>query len=267
MSDPWGPERVERLRESLALLKGEQIESFFDDHGLGDAYRRPSGWSSKLLKVEAAFAEAFTRGEESYRAFLGEVEDFRERSAAASASGRPKAAGNDPGRAPEHRMIFISHSSEDGDVARWMTNLLVLGGMPRRQIFCSSERSTGIPSGEGIRTYLRRMLMRSDLVIELISKSFLERPFCVMEMGAAWVLERSTIPVVVPPLTLGEVTGKLGDLRLELIGDDMGIDSVLDELHGRLVDLFDVHPSLAEWNAAARDFKQQWADRPAALGG
>lgn len=97
--------------------------------------------------------------------------------------------------------IFISHASADRKLADLLRDTLVLGGTPRERIFYSSSRATGIPSGTDVRARLRGELQQAGLVIELISTTFLTRPMCLIELGGAWVLEKSTYPIVVPPLT------------------------------------------------------------------
>lgn len=90
--------------------------------------------------------------------------------------------------------IFLSHAYADRALADLLRNTLVLGGVLEQRIFYSSSRATGIPSGEDVRSYLRRSLRDAGLVIELVSETFLARPMCLMELGGAWTLGTPTYP-------------------------------------------------------------------------
>src|SRR5829696_4324788 len=120
--------------------------------------------------------------------------------------------------------IFISHASADRKLADLLRDTLVLGGIPRERIFYSSSRATGIPSGTDVRAHLRSELQQAGLVIELISATFLTRPMCLIELGGAWVLEKPTYPIVVPPLTRTQAVAEIGDVHMGQLSSDEEID-------------------------------------------
>jgi hypothetical protein len=152
--------------------------------------------------------------------------------------------------------IFISHASADRKLADLLRDTLVLGGIPRERIFYSSSRATGIPSGTDVRAHLRSELQRAGLVIELISATFLTRPMCLIELGGAWVLEKSTYPIVVPPLTRTQAVAQIGDVHMGQLGSDEEIDDVFDELHDRLTSDVGLSTTATRWNPVARRFKE-----------
>jgi hypothetical protein len=152
--------------------------------------------------------------------------------------------------------IFISHASADRKLADLLRDTLVLGGVPRERIFYSSSRATGIPSGTDVRAHLRRELQQSGLVVELVSATFLTRPMCLLELGGAWVLEKSTYPIVVPPLTGSEAAAQIGDVHMGQLGGDEEIDDVFDELHDRLTSDLGLSITATGWNPVARRFKE-----------
>ena len=154
--------------------------------------------------------------------------------------------------------IFISHASADRKLADLLRDTLVLGGIPRERIFYSSSRATGIPSGTDVRAYLRSELQQAGLVIELISATFLTRPMCLIELGGAWVLEKSTYPIVVPPLTRTQAVAEIGDVHMGQLSSDEEIDDVVDELHDRLKSDLGLSPTATQWNPVARRFKQAY---------
>lgn len=152
--------------------------------------------------------------------------------------------------------IFISHASADRKLADLLRDTLVLGGIPRERIFYSSSRATGIPSGTDVRAHLRRELQQAGLVIELISTTFLTRPMCLLELGGAWVMEKSTYPIVVPPLTRSQVAAQIGDVHMGQLSSDEEIDDVFDELHDRLTRDLGLSTTATEWNPVARRLKE-----------
>jgi hypothetical protein len=152
--------------------------------------------------------------------------------------------------------IFISHASADRKLADLLRDTLVLGGIPRERIFYSSSRATGIPSGTDVRAHLRGELRQAGLVIELISATFLTRPMCLIELGGAWVLEKSTYPIVVPPLTRTQAVAQIGDVHMGQLSSDEEIDDVFDELHDRLTSDVGLSPTATGWNPVARRFKE-----------
>jgi hypothetical protein len=165
---------------------------------------------------------------------------------------------------PTDKRIFLSHASADKALADLLRNALVLGGLAEERIFYSSGRGTGIPSGEDVGTYLRRSLQDAGLVIELLSKTFLTRPMCLMELGGAWTLGTPTYPIVVPPLTREEAATQIGNIQMGVLNTDTEISEIFDELHDRIAQHLGIQTKLTAWNRAIRDFKQQLPPKLAA---
>lgn len=157
--------------------------------------------------------------------------------------------------------IFVSHAHADRAVADLLRNTLLLGGVPEEQIFYSSSRATGIPSGEDVRTYLQRTLQESGLVIELVSETFLTRPMCLMELGGAWTLGIATYPIVVPPLSRDLAAKAIGNVQMGFLGTDADLDDLFDELHDRLAKDVNISTRTTPWNRAIREFKLQLASK------
>ncbi|WP_104524366.1 TIR domain-containing protein [Blastococcus atacamensis] len=158
--------------------------------------------------------------------------------------------------------VFISHAAGDKALAGLIQRLLLMSGVPRDRVFYSSDRATGVPAGRGSREVLKEMLRDDPFVIEVISNTFMTRPMCLMELGAAWVMEVPTFPVVVPPLSRTELIAQIGDVHLPRLGTEEELDELFDELHGRLFEHLGVTVQAAVWNPAVRDFKR---DLPQAL--
>jgi hypothetical protein len=158
--------------------------------------------------------------------------------------------------------VFISHAASDKPLAGLIQRLLILSGVPRERVFYSSDRATGVPAGRGSRELLKEMLRDDPFVIEVITNTFMTRPMCLMELGAAWVTEVPTFPIVVPPLSRTELIAQIGDVHVPRLGSEDELDELFDELHGRLLEHLGVSVQAAVWNPAVRDFKR---DLPQAL--
>lgn len=107
-------------------------------------------------------------------------------------------------------------------------------GVPEELIFYSGDRSSGIPTGTDIRARLLEELRAPDLVVELLSLSFLAPTWCLLEVGAARGLGKSTYPIVVPPLALESAVAAIGQVQVGRPDTQEHVEAVFDELHERL---------------------------------
>jgi hypothetical protein len=263
---PLTPDERLSIIDRLANRSGPDSQAFFAAHGLGRAYDSVSKGTSKKGHINAALAEAERRHtiDEVYqaaRAYLdpiappaptpsgvvwGPAEPMTRTVSGNTSSGGSKMS---------DLQLFISHAYADRDFAGALKNALLQGGVPTDRIFFSSQRSTGIPAGSDIRQHLRDKLTGSGLVVELLSPKFLERPVCLIEMGAAWALGKSTYPIVVPPLTHTEARAAIGDVLMGQLGSNDEIDDVFAELADRIGDELSIKVRQQNWSEAARGFK------------
>ena len=103
--------------------------------------------------------------------------------------------------------IFISHASKDKDIVEDLIDLLELIGVESHQIFCSSFEGYGIPLGENFLETIKAQLTNDSLVLFVLTENFYQSAVCMCEMGAAWVLSKKHIPIVVPPLGYADIRG------------------------------------------------------------
>ncbi|RMB75292.1 toll/interleukin-1 receptor domain-containing protein [Rhodococcus sp. SBT000017] len=144
--------------------------------------------------------------------------------------------------------LFISHAGNDEEyVTKFVEKILRLGcGFPREQVFYSSQRGTGIASGLDLFTEMRKEAAASPLVIAIVSPTYLTRPTCLAEMGAAWA-QQTFLPVLTPGLPREDLPGPL---KAMLIGelDDVAAGKYLDEMHDRVIKAFGLTANTADWN-------------------
>lgn len=103
--------------------------------------------------------------------------------------------------------IFISHASVDSRIVEELVELLESMGLDSNQIFCTSFEGYGIDLGEDFLASIRNELQGDVLVLFVLSKNFYNSPVCLCEMGAAWVLSKNHIPILIPPLDYFDVKG------------------------------------------------------------
>lgn len=103
--------------------------------------------------------------------------------------------------------VFISHASMDSSIVEELVELLESMGLDSNQIFCSSFEGYGIDLGEDFLASIKNELQGDVLVLFVLSRNFYSSPVCLCEMGAAWVLSKNHIPILIPPLDYADVKG------------------------------------------------------------
>jgi TIR domain len=111
-----------------------------------------------------------------------------------------------PVPAPKNK-VFVSHAHSDKDIVQELVAILELIGLRHNQIFCTAVPGYGIPLGDNLFERLKAELNDNAAVIFVLSDNFYNRPICLAEMGAAWVLSSSHAPVIVPPFKYNQIEG------------------------------------------------------------
>jgi len=148
--------------------------------------------------------------------------------------------------------IFISHAVADQKLAAAFTAFLKEAiGVPAADIFCSSVDGHGIPTGENFSEYMKDKIAAPDLVIMLITETYLEREFCLMELGATWAKSLKPYPLIVSPVEFDFVTRTLGLVQAQKIDDH----KKLNQLRQALRDVCELEPRNDEdWD----DKRDEW---------
>ncbi|MDA0130611.1 toll/interleukin-1 receptor domain-containing protein [Vibrio sp. MarTm2] len=126
--------------------------------------------------------------------------------------------------------IFISHASNDGKVVEEIIELLEAIGVESNQIFCTSFEGYGIELGENFLDAIKNELSSDSMVLFVLSENFYASPVCMCEMGAAWVLSKEHIPLVVPPLSYSDIKGVLPLTQGMVLTDAMKLNSFKDKV-------------------------------------
>ncbi|ESZ46287.1 response regulator [Mesorhizobium sp. RSR565B] len=125
--------------------------------------------------------------------------------------------------------IFLSHAVADRHLAELLVDFMMDAiGVPKSEIFCSSLTGFGIPLSHDFNEDMRDRIQQPKLVILLMTPAYMDSPFCLMEVGAAWVKAFKPLPVVVPPVTFAQVTSTIGLKQGWNITDSKKLQEVRD---------------------------------------
>ncbi len=97
----------------------------------------------------------------------------------------------------KEKKIFISHSSKDKRIGKYVVDMLLLMRVPRKNIFFSSEFYYGAPAGTDSYKQAKQAIQNCDLAIFLISPNFYDSKYCMNEIGAVWGLDKNFLPLVI----------------------------------------------------------------------
>lgn len=97
--------------------------------------------------------------------------------------------------------IFFSHASADKELVERVVDFFVSSmDIQRREIFCTSLKGT-LPPGKEFIPRIKQEIAGCKVVVMLITQAYLESPFCLAELGAAWALNQEIYPLTVSPVT------------------------------------------------------------------
>lgn len=80
--------------------------------------------------------------------------------------------------------IFISHNTQDKNVADIFVDFLISVGIQRDSIFCSSLPGNNVK--EKIPDEIRESLNKSKVNVIILSKTYYESVYCLNEAGIIW---------------------------------------------------------------------------------
>jgi hypothetical protein len=146
--------------------------------------------------------------------------------------------------------VFVSHASGDLPIVRAFVELLECIVRDPTDIFCSSVPSHRTPLGLDYKEHLKSRLGETDLVVALVTPRYSSSAFCMNELGAAWVLAKRLIPLLVPPVTAAAIAGSLlSDHQSAYLNDASALDEIRDTVGGGA--------STPSWNQHRARFLEQ----------
>lgn len=148
--------------------------------------------------------------------------------------------------------LFISHASEDVELADLLVDeLVILGlGIGRPDIFYSGRPETGVPGSANWFEYVRSQLREAEVTILIVTSTFLSKDFCLIETGAAWMAGS------ILPLGFGGARGVLSAVHILDGGDIESLDQFGSQLAGSL----NVQMNISGWNRQRTRFLNKLSD-------
>ena len=166
------------------------------------------------------------------------------------------------------RGFFVSHANADQTLVEILVRTLVEGGLSSDSITYTSRPDLGIGAGALFPLWIREEIRNSGLVLTVVSSTYLTRPWCLMELGAAFVLPDNTLfPVLLP--SVGNTDERIPrGLQACAISDKDSISDMLWMLYERLRQRVDGSLRGDRWNRAVKHFAplltSALADHPSA---
>lgn len=135
--------------------------------------------------------------------------------------------------------IFISHSSQDEKYAEALVNFLEDIGLQADSIFCTSIAQYGVPLGEDFNIRIKEQFTQFDtFVLFLLSDNYYKSAACLNEMGAAWVLQKDYMSILLPGFEFKEIKGAINPTRIAIKLDEKEVKYRLKEFRDKMIDLF-----------------------------
>lgn len=157
--------------------------------------------------------------------------------------------GESPAKPPR---VFVSHAGADSQLADlFVKEILRMGlSLSANEIFYTSGPATAVPAGSVWFATIEQELKDADVVLSLLTDSYLESLLCTLELGAAWITGKLLI------VAFNDDWGPLGSLQLYRGGEPAKLDALAKDVSGRLASDFNV----VTWNAGKDDFLEGLAN-------
>lgn len=148
------------------------------------------------------------------------------------------------------KKFFISHSSKDSNVCCAFVTLLENLGVPESDILYTSSDRHGVPGDEDIFEYLIHYLRNGIFIFYMLSDNYYNSPYCLNEMGAAWVVKNDYSLMLLPNLN-GKIEGVVNSNKK---GYDIASKYKLNEIRDKILDIYEIEISENRWDQLRTDF-------------
>lgn len=158
----------------------------------------------------------------------------------------------EPAQQCRKRKVFISHSSEDKDIMKNFTNLILgLGiGISANDVFCTSIEDMTMRNGEDIRQHIKENILSADYSFLMLSKNYQSSEICLNEMGAVWAANNNVRYYLLPDADFDKIGWLTNPQKAEKINDSIALDALQKEL----VDFYGLQDRGITWSKNREDF-------------
>jgi hypothetical protein len=130
------------------------------------------------------------------------------------------------------RRLFVSHISEEAEVARLLKQEMEEDFLGQVKLFTSSDIGS-ISAGEEWLTSVQQALSKAAAMLVLCSKSSISRPWVQFELGAAWMKRKRIIPICHSGMRVDELPMPLTGLQ----GVQLGVEAGVQRLYEGVADV------------------------------
>jgi hypothetical protein len=129
-------------------------------------------------------------------------------------------------------VVFLSHAASDKALVDDVKNMIQTSvGIAPGEIFYSSGKGTGIPSGANFVDYIKEKMRAATFVVAVITPAYRESEFCLAELGAVWLAaDKSFFPLCVPSIDRSALRATLTGIQVERIDDSSALSAMLQRL-------------------------------------
>jgi len=131
------------------------------------------------------------------------------------------------------KSVFISHISDETEIAQWLKARMDRDFLGSLDIFVSSDRAT-IAAGRKWLDEVDKALKRADLQIVLCSQASVGRPWVNFEAGAVWLRGIPVVPVCHSGLVPAALPVPMSMLEGVLLTDHKGLEKLYDSVAAAL---------------------------------
>jgi hypothetical protein len=149
------------------------------------------------------------------------------------------------------KLIFISHTSAEAELARALKQHLVHDFLGSFDVFVSSDGKT-IPAGKRWLEELSGALRQSLAMIVLCSDESVTRPWVNFEAGGGWVRDIPVIPVCHSGMAQDDLPAPLNALQAVELSQPQG----LKELYEAIAEELNMQPPRTDFQAMSAGFKE-----------
>ncbi|PJJ55047.1 TIR domain-containing protein [Hymenobacter chitinivorans] len=127
--------------------------------------------------------------------------------------------------------IFISHSSQDANVAKLLIDLIRAAfNMSARRIRCTSVDGYRLPAGASTDEQLKKEVHDAKVMVALISASSMDSTYVLFELGARWATSLPFVPLVTNNLGTQLLKGPLGGINALNISSTAQVHQLISDL-------------------------------------
>lgn len=131
--------------------------------------------------------------------------------------------------------IFVSHSSEDREIAANLVNLLKKAlNLAAKDIRCTSVPGHGHTGGAITDDAVREDIPRAKVVLGLLTRSSLKSQYVFFELGAAWGQRIDIIPVLIGQVDWKDIDRPLKQFNGFTLSRDSGIHSLVESIGNKI---------------------------------